>query len=337
MKQKVLLPYQEHPHSLMYHYLAFSLGIVYGNAAGNMNPWLSNKYVNCSFSDKQANKFTYAVEDVWFTTDQILLKQTIELYPEQYQLIFQADLLTLFRRMLNLGYYICGLYNEEYIPGKWNYQKQYHQHDFILIGYDNVKQCFLSAGYLKDRVFHRFEIPYDAMKQATATLKNPKIRYIFWKYNSDVQYRFDLQRLIADLSDYLTSTSSLKVVSRDKVWGLAAIAKLAESFSDACNQGNPMDDRYTRGLLDHKYFMMNRIEYLLQNGYLFDRAYLEQAKQVYELCEIIHMLALKYNFTGSEMTGKRACMKIRESIEMEQSYLPLVLHDLKDYSKGLVR
>ena len=262
MRKKVLLPFDDSPFSLMYHGSAFPLGIIQGNATGDLTPWLSSKYVNCWFASTFVNKFAYYVTDHWAKEDMILFQQRIDLYPEEFRAIYKGDIIFLFKKMLELGYYPHGTYNEEYIPGKRWFHKEYYSHDFILIGYNEIDKHFISVGYLEDKKFQRYIIPYDCMKLAISTHRNPKISYNFWKYNVDAKYDFNYERLIIELSDYLQSTTSLKIFKQNRKWGVNAIRELGEYIVTACENENYIDHRYTRGVMEQKYFMNIRIDYL---------------------------------------------------------------------------
>lgn len=328
MKKKIVLPFDDHPYSLIYHGSAFPMGIIQGNATHDITPWLSSKYINCWFNESATNKFAYYISDHWPTGDKILFQQKIDLFPDHFELIFK-DLIMLFRKMLNMGYYPHGRYNEEYIPGKWSYQKQYYAHDFILIGYDDIKQCFISVGYLQDGHFQRYNIPYENMYHALNSLNSPKISYNFWLYNSEAEYNFNLSRLLFELSDYLQSTTSMKIYSQNRVWGVNAIEQLGRHFLNSCNGEKSIDVRYTRGLMEHKFYMKLRMEYLLKNDLIKDLTYLEDAKKVYKMSEAVHLLGLKYNYTKKLLIIENINDIIKNMLAIEKVYLSFVLDDLK--------
>ena len=329
MQKKVTLPFEYAPYSLMYHENAFLLGIIQGNATEDITPWLSGKYINCWFNPAVPNKFDYNALDTYSTQDKILSLQRIDLYADQLPILLGEDILDLFRSMLNMGFYPHGSYNEEYIPGKWSYQKKTYKHDFVLTGYDDIQKEFISAGYLADGKFQRFHIPYENMRQAIATNTAPKLTYRFWKYNQEASYELNMNRLILQLKEYLGSITTMKVYTKDKSWGMKAISDLAEHYATCGAQGNSLDIRYTRGLMEHKYFMELRVCYLLKQGYCMDERLLEVAKNVYELSQKAHMLGLKYNMTGRESIVRSICDIIRTMQETETGYLPLILKELE--------
>ncbi len=330
MRKKVILPFDDKPYSLMYHGSAFPLGIIQGNTTEDLTPWLSSKYINCWFAPTWENKFAYYVTDQWATGDKILLQQRIDLFPKQYDLIFQKDVLFLFRKMLDGGYYPHGAYNEEYIVGKKWFGKEYHLHDFILIGYDDIRRCFISDGYLQDKQFQRYVIPYDNMKMAIQSCRTAKVSFNFWKYNDKAQYEFSPHRLIMELSDYLQSNTSMKIFTHNRIWGMDAVNELGEHILSTCEIHNRIDNRYTRGIMEHKFFMRMRIEFLLKHNYISDKEYQRYANNIFDLCERAHLLGIKYRLNRNKDIPLHIYHIIQETVLLEKEYLPSVLSDLKN-------
>ena len=328
MQSKVLLPFADPSYSIMYHGIAFPMGIIQANADKDITPWLSSKYINCWFMSELDNQFAYYFSDHWATKENILIHQKVELYGELLDSLY-GDVIALLRKMLDLGYYPHGDYNEECIPGKWSYQNRYFLHDFLLIGYDDQAQCFLSVGFVNNSHFQRFEIPYECMRLAITTLKKPKIFINFWKYNPAAKFDFRHARFLSELSDYLHSRVSEGAFSKEGYWGMTALRQLSEYFLDCCNEGNGLDIRYTRGLMEHKFYMQMRMEYLVNQGYVQDVGHLDNAKQVYQLAEKLHLLAMKYDFKRDKNIGLRICETVNRMLALEQAYLPSVLSDVR--------
>lgn len=329
MAKQVILPFEDKPVSLMYQTCAFCMGIIQGNAKADITPWLSSKFINCRFSPAAKNKFIYYVLDRWCTEDKILFHQRMELLPESYDLLFKGDIISLFKQMLDLGWYVHGGYNEQCIPGKSSYQKRYYEHDYLLIGYDDTEGHFISVGYLDNGKFQRFTIPYECMKSALDSLKAPKINCNFWKYNEDATFVMNNSRFLTELEDYLSSTTSYSIYRDDKIWGIDAIKAVANELVVTCKSENYIDNRYTLGVYEHKKFMVNRIEYLLENGYLKDRNFLNTASDILKLSETAHLLGIKYDFTGNESISTSINELYDKMIALEKKYLNDVLLELK--------
>lgn len=331
MKKIITLPFEDTPYSLMYHGSAFPLGIIQGNATKDLTPWLSGKYINCWFAPTWGNKFAHYVSDHWATGDKILFQQRVDILYEQYNFIFKKDVIFLLRNMINMGFYPHGEYNEEYIPGKKMFRMGYFLHDYMLIGYNDTTQSFTSVGYLEDKLFQRYSIPYEYMKLAIQSVHSSKISINFWKYNEDSQFLFDINRLITELTDYLHSTTSAKIYTKNRDWGITAIKELGKYITIMCNDEKYIDHRYTRGIMEHKFFMQLRIQYLSNIGYLQSKEYIQKAQHVYLLSQNIHLLGLKYRTSKNATIAKRIQEIFNEIILIECNYLPSVLSDLTNY------
>ena len=331
MKKKLILPFEDHPYSLMYHFHAFPMGIIQGTAQEDITPWLCCKYINCTFDKdlKTVNRFTIGTSDIWAVNDKILLKQRVDIKSTLYYDLYD-DVVIMMRKMIAMGCYPHGMYNEEYIPGKWAYQTEYFLHDFILIGYNDISQEFTSTGYLRNRKFQRYTIPYKNMEQAIKTVISTKIGLNFWRYNPEAKFELNLDRLISELSDYLQSTTSMKIFSDNKHWGMEAIQQLSNLFKQCGEEVISVDNRYTRGLMEHKFYMQMRIEYLLKKRFLADASYFDKASEVYKLAERVHLLCLKYNMTRNFKIISHVCELMNDMLLIEKSYLPDVLTELQN-------
>lgn len=333
MKKKVVLPFNDKPYSLMYHGSAFPLGIIQGNTTNDLTPWLSSKYINCWFAPTWGNKFAYYVTDHWATGDKILTQQRIDLCSNEYKAIFNSNIIYQFKKMMDLGYYPHGAYNEEYIPGKKYFQKEYHIHDFLLIGYNEINKYFISVGYLRDDKFQRYKIPYDYMNLAITTHKTQKISLNFWKYNEKATFDLDFDRLITELSDYIASTTSVKIFKENRTWGLNAIIALGNHIANMCNNESYIDHRYTRGIMEHKVFMQSRIEFLLDKQYIKDRIYLDYSNKVLHLAECGHLLSLKFLVNKKQNIANKINDIYIEIVKLEREYLPDLLADLRKFAE----
>ena len=330
MKKRVCLPFEDQPYTLMYHNVAFPTGIIQGNTTGDILPWLCGKYINCLLhkNSMAMNRFNICVSDNWAVHDGILFRQRLDVFPEMFNLIC-GDYVSFFRKMIAMGNYVNGTYNEEFIPGKSNYNKKYFSHDFLLIGYDDVTGNFISVGYLKDQKFQRFLIPYDNMRNAIVSMKQSKLCFDFLEYNSFAQYTLGMNRIISELNDYIFSTTSMKISLAGKYWGLDAIQHLGCVFEDNAQKGELIDVRYTRGLMEHKFFMQMRINYLHAHGYIDVAHARDLSEQIYKMSTQVYLLAIKYNISSNKTIGVNIKERINEIVQIEREYLPIVLEKLQ--------
>lgn len=329
MKTIVKLPFDLHVYTKMYQNLSFPLGIIMGNTQQDITPWLCSRYTNCRyFESYPRSKFNLVLDDMWTHKENILTRQVVILEPETYKQL-DLDPVKLFQSMLSLGFYPYGYYNEQYIPGKASYQKGYFYHDYLLIGYNDSKKCFLSVGYLQGMLFQEFDIPYDCMRNAILSTDVPKIILNFAGYNQDYKFTLNLSKIKSNLRDYLNSTSYLPI--KDERWyGIAAIRKVMNDFETSLVQKERMDTRYSRGYMEHKFFLNLCCQYLNDKGYIRNPTALEKSKKVYEIAQRIHLMVLKYNLTGKEETGRSVLNHMNDIIEAEQQYIPHVIKEMED-------
>ena len=76
---RISLPFHSNPYSVMYHHLAFPLGILQGHTEIDISPWLCDKYINCLFCFKKGStqRYNIVTEDPWFLRDEMFILQKV--------------------------------------------------------------------------------------------------------------------------------------------------------------------------------------------------------------------------------------------------------------------
>ena len=197
------LPFEKNPYSVVYHYTAFPLGIV----QAKMNKvcfekWIASKYINSSFDyHSKMNKFNIG-EDLWLTEEKILDRHYFSISKNVY-FNSSINIISIIKGMMDIGYYPQGNYNEQFIPDKYAFKKNfYFHHDYLLIGYDDNNENFISIGYVNNK-FQEFLIPYSNMVKAIETLEGNYIRVDFLQYNEDKKIFFDINKITDELENYI--------------------------------------------------------------------------------------------------------------------------------------
>lgn len=327
MSANKILPFVKDPYSIMYHYTAFPLSIVQAKMEKEIfEQWFVSKYINTSFDyNSKGNKFNIG-EDLWFTNEEILYRHHFSVSKSVYS-NNDIDLIEIIKNMINKGYYPQGNYNEQFVPGKSAYLDDvYYHHDYLLVGYDDNDNCFTSVGYI-DNKYQEFKIPYFNMQKAIETLEGTFIRVDFLEYNESKEIVFDLKKITDELEKYINSMGLLDS-STNKHYGISSIKDLIEFFESNASTNKKIDMRYVRGLMEHKFFMNNRINYLYNSGYLINPEYIISSKKVYELATMIFMLSLKYSSLKNESLINKITTLLGEMIDKE-SYLVNVVKELK--------
>lgn len=302
MPNEYKLPFLDRPLVTCYHSIAFPLGIIEENARElnkDITPWIISKYVNPVFSDaSQTNAYDICAYDRWCVEEGILSQQYMNMYKATYD-ILNIDIIKWVSRMIREGCYISGAYNEKYIPGKSAYRVTDYVHDYILYGIDEEKEVFYSAGYLKDRRYRSFEIACSDFMKSIDNMPDIRIPIDFWIYNRAYEYRFDQRRVLQELNDYVNSSNSHSI-RRHEYYGIEANRKLKELFlHNIDTYENPgIDLRYTRGYMEHKYFVRLCIMYLCDNRIVdVAKLDLEKVDGLYQDAVLIHRLGIKMNFS----------------------------------------
>lgn len=327
MRRKVILPFVEEPLLTSYHSNAFPIGIVQSNFKQDLTPWLCCRYINCHYMDfASGNKFDICTSDNWFTDERILLHQALDLQWENYSLL-GIDILRVIKKMIAARYYVRGLYDEMYIPGKTAYQKQSYVHDFLLIGFNDLKGVFVSVGYTDKQKFERYEIPYDCFYQSIACRVGRQTTLDFYKFNPDARIVFNMMRVYRGLNDYLKSKSYERWIwKKGRVFGLAAVEQLKKLFERTYNQEQYIDIRYTRLLVEHKFLMAERMKYLYTEKYIETDFAVKASRNVYENAKRVHLLGIKANMTENEKNVERLLTIIQEMIDEEKAYLSVIVN-----------
>lgn len=331
MNKKIVLPFDINPLSVMYHNLAFPLGVIQGNAKCDITPCLCHKFINCLFNPPAMNKFSISLFDNWGIGDKMTFHQQIQLFYDAYDII-GVDIIQVLINMLANGYYVGGNYNEEYIPGKQAYGVKYFPHDYLLIGFDNEKEVFYSVGYLTKQ-FVNYEISYANMRMALTSLANRKPVFNFYQYNTEVEMTVNVEKILSALQDYLSSSNSLQQYTKGLFYGLDAIDELGEYYVSHGNQNN-FDHRYTKGLMEHKNIILRTIKYLCSHQYITDNEYISRSESVFEYSSIIHNLGIRFKLLGDYNTLQEIRSIIKIMRELEQSYLVSVKKDLEAYNEA---
>ncbi len=299
---KVKLPFEIHPLTICYHYMAFPLGIIQAHANAkklDITPWIIGKNLNCSFNDNAPNhKYDICLADVWAVEDEILSHQYINMFKDMYS-VFDSDIIDVLKKVLNAGCYVFGAYNERHIPGKSAYQKRDFLHDYIIYGFNDESRTFYSAGFLKDQRYAPFEISYENFAKSLFDSPSDRIWFDLWQYNVDATFTHDIGRIRSELGEYVNSTTSHNL-QKNCIYGMDANRRLKDFYVTCIKtHENPQFDiRYSRAFMEQKYFIHLCVRYLHDcNIICMDNYESEQLKEVYDKAMLVHRIGMKLNLS----------------------------------------
>lgn len=322
------LPFPETPMFLSYHNRAFPFGVIQANCPEDITRWMCSKCVSfIHYPNSPHTKFNISVWDMWGVADHLMHQQVLEIKKEYFKL-FNIDLLHVLKTALDNDHYINGSFNEKYIPEKWAYGREDHDHDFLLIGYDN--DTFFSVGYVADGRFKLFEIPAQNLLDGLMSISSEKVNLYLLQYADGAVPVPKTQDLIHILQVYLsTGDPGNQPAPGANSYGVLTNIRLRDHFvNEVRRQGRAyVDVRYSRIFYEHKWVLSRLVDVFLcgeekENIQVRADKNLERAKTV-------HMLGLKMNCTGKADLIDRIASLIDEIVEEEQGYIPLLIQEFK--------
>lgn len=323
------LPFPDSPMFLCYHSRAFPFGIIQANNTEDITKWICTKCVNCVYTTYDFDHmFDMIIDDEWGSSEELVTHQNICI--DMYKLKQpNFNLISMMKSFIFNGYYIFGLYNEKYIPGKRVFQKKDYLHDFLVIGCDKDK--FISVGYLADGRFKRFEIPNQNMLDSLCKTRQLKIKLKLIKYNENALPKPNYNSMIGQLEHYIAQADQVNIPMPVGVsYGIAAISHLRDYFVDEVeNKGKIyLDRRYVRVLMEQKWVLSQLIENFLdieENQKLS-----EFVTKNFERAKCIHLLGLKMQYTQNRKIINQVENLMNEIIHEELEYIPELIKVLKE-------
>lgn len=319
-----ILPFPEKPYFMAYQYRAFPIGVIQACSPVDITPWLCTKCVNCYYS----SWFDCCMGDAWGADEQIVTQQTIYLKRTLLDYI-HLDIVPLFRAAIDRNCYICGEYNEKYIPGKMVYNKIDFKHDYIIIGYDQDK--FISAGYVANRKFELFDIPNENLIESLYNNPDEIFQLKIVNYNESVIPTPNIKRMIDELEAYISTENEISSLDKHDVhYGISAVNRLKDVFLDKVKGDNStyIDLVLSRAFLEHEWIIMKLTENFLNSKH--KEVYGKIASENYERAHQVHMLGIKMELTADVSIIDRITTLMDNIIYSELEYIPQLVKVLKD-------
>lgn len=312
---KKRLPFAMDVELATYQTPAYTLGIIKANVS-NYSCWLSNNYVNCVF----ITAFNLCNGDGWAIREGVLEKSSYQ-YSKEEMLCDNKYIINNTRDLLNKNCYVYGLINEKYIPGKKHYKEKDYIHSYLLIGYDDEKEVFLSVGYSEKGRYCECEIAYkDYYIGLQESNDGGNVVIDCYKVIRSYVNDIDIDVIRSKLICYLESENHPDDYFPEGLYGINVweLLYLRIKYWDK----EEISIKYGRVYMEHKYIMYIRIKYLYERGYFDDEklcaSYFES---IYIKSQIVYNLFLKYDMTKKRELLERAAEIIKETNDTEKKYI----------------
>ncbi len=213
----------------------------------------------------------------------------------------REDIIDRIVRWIDNGVYVYGVFNEMYIPHKKAYGVQNFNHGYLIYGYDNAEKIFFAIGYTDNQKFEKYTIAYDDYFNSIEHIDNPSFSSKYLDRNRE--YKFDLYKMYWELQDYLRSEYTVNNQQNkqpDEIYGVDANWVFQRYVLNIKKYCGYLDPRHSRLFFENKEFMLKRLQYIHQNGFVND--YTEQYSSIVEESKKVHLHFLKYKLKPDEKT-----------------------------------
>ena len=324
MKEGCFLPMCE-PQMICDHYFTSADAMVRANAGDDIQKIFCSHYINCYFrNDSEKYKFVISTYDQWCVDKEYTEVQFVDFLKETY--IKQGfDFLTTIKKCISTGFYIHGQCNRKYVKiagkeGSWQY-------DFLIVGYDDIAREFAVYGFDELDNYVGFNMNYDDFINAFWDTPNESIEFIMRRYKKNSTVTADYEGVLSELKGYLTSTTTQKIYTGNRQYGLDGIKALSNEVRKSILNGSKQHRAYLYKFYLHKKFMMERIAFFEQMG-VVGSDMLRYSEEVYTIAKEILTLASRHdNVQSLELLAEY----FDKTIRIETNYLPEVLRSLDKY------
>lgn len=321
MKKK--LPYKMDSVALAYHYMAFPTSVLHANLGEGFNLWVCDRMINYLYAPRGWHVFTCYEENMWPINQGFVKEESLKFQANSLDFL-AFDLIAFQKSMLRNNRYITGFYNEYYIPAKKAYQSYDFKHDYILIGYDDKKRCFLSAGYVKNGQYEVFDIAYEDYYLSVRNL-DPKFDSSFCYISLDGSYQpqINILNTINAINSYLSSKSWCYHAKEDEIYGISACDMFGEYILQ--HEDKNVDIRYCRSFMEHKQIMFIRIRTMFEQGFLVSESLVQEYSKIHDEAQMVYLLSLKYNIAKNKNILERVAYYVKKICSEEQWVLTRIV------------
>lgn len=233
-----------------------------------------------------------------------------------------GDILTFIKKTINLGGYVYGVFDEAKILCDSGADYKF-PHELFIYGYDDEKQEFNVGDFTFGEHYSYSAVSYSDVRNGYNTItaaedhifkddyKGRRGIYVIQKNLAETYYELDTKYIKDTLIEYLESKDSknhfrmMRNRFNDTVFGVNVYDAVLKQIGKQLSAEDPdFDIRALHILYDHKVLMMERLKYMMDNGYLeFNGDILNDYMEVENL-----MLTARNLLIKTSITGKVDCM-----------------------------
>ncbi|RAN76592.1 hypothetical protein [Bacillus sp. SRB_331] len=299
-------------------------------------PWIHSNYIQLAFH-KDFIEAPVPFKFYLFDYSLVPWLKVQKLDREVYSL-FNEDIVDFIKKAIDLEYYVYLNVDEYFIPHRAAYKNYNKSHDILVFGYNENDLEFSLLGYNEKQLFSKTKVPYDLFRkgfQNLSNIKNDCNQIYLYRFERNTKYNFRLSVVIDSLKEYLFSKNSAGKFNalaepENLVFGIECYNYLVEYLDYERERTSFIDLRYLQKLLEHKLCMLERIEYLEQEGYVEkEHGCSIKYNDVVKKSKSIKLLTMKFNKTYNESTLENIKETLKDIKDLEIEILSKLIEELE--------
>ena len=263
-----------------------------------------------------------------------------------------GDIVDFIIKTIDLGGYVYGVFDEAKILSDVNVDYKF-PHELFIYGYDIDGEGFYVGDFtFKDKYAHNklsFEDVRKGYDVITASddhmfkddYNGTRGLYVIFKNTDTCYYQLDTVLIRDTLREYLNSQDTknhfrmMRNRFNDTTFGVEVYDKVLERINYQMSLEEPdFDVRALHVMYDHKVLMLERIKYLMANGYLnYDEDLIKSYEEVVKNMLAARNLLLKISLNGNTSEASRFKTYFNIAKEKEVAVLLEVLSRLDQRAK----
>lgn len=209
-------------------------------------------------------------------------------------------------------------------------------HNLFIYGYDETAQQLLVGDFTFKERFSFEKISFDEFRNAYKNVLSVVNKLdgnggvTLWHMHRDVSYRLDIQFVKQRFVDYLNGYSYMNQCVKgyyqapDNVIGINVYTFLCEGMEKLKETTSDMR-KCLHNLYEHKRLMVERLEYMIKQGYISEREILNECKEIAKMAEVSCNLYIKFQLTQKWEMRDRIKELLREMKAREEKvYLKII-------------
>jgi len=242
-------------------------------------------------------------------------------------------------------YYVHSIVNERFIPPSPAYMKKDFVHNILVFGYDDAS--FYVGGYFNNPPKFALDrkVSFSDFEQAFIHSDSEHLEKT-WQFElfkttgsrlDKYKKNFDMELVLESIAAYVNSTPQFPArmnsnIEKDLAFGLRIHDRTMENLSGLGHPYlfNTRDLRSFQAQCNHKFMMIERINFMGAEGYLRNCEKIsERYKEIYELSMTIRNGLIKYNITQKHELLDRAVNDTEKLKVAEKEVLEHLLDNIE--------